>query len=80
MPQAARPADREQDGAGNNGHKVGFDALLEGAQGLQATIRELLAHSGRIIAGMKAHHRSMKSVRDAFASLRQLGQLQQLEV
>ena len=76
MPQAARPADREQVGAGDNGHKVSFDALLEGAQELQVTIRELLAKTGLLIAGMKAHHRSMKTVRDAFAGLR----LQQIEV
>jgi hypothetical protein len=82
MPQAAQPVEHAQAGdyKAENGHKVTFDALLVSAQELQTTIRELLAHSGRIIAGMKAHHRSMKSVRDAFASLRQLGQFQQLEV
>jgi hypothetical protein len=71
MPQAAT-VDHEQVGNGDNGHKVGFDALLESTQGLQTTIRELLAKTGRIITGLKMHHRSMKTVRDAFAGLRQI--------
>lgn len=73
MPQAAQPVDHAQ---GDNGHKVTFDALLENAQAMQATIRELLAQTSRIIAGMKAHHRHTKAMRDAFAGLRQLGQIE----
>jgi hypothetical protein len=74
MPQAASPVDHAQ--AGDNGHKNGFDALLESAQAMQTTLRDLLAHTGRIIAGMKAHHRSNKALRDTLAGLRQLGQIE----
>ena len=61
----------------NGQHKAGsFGVLLEEAQSLQNTLRDMLLRTNQLITGLKQYHRQTKTMRSTLASLRQLQQLE----
>jgi hypothetical protein len=60
----------------NGQHKANFSSLLEDAQSLQNTLRDMLLRTNRMIGGLKQYHRQTKTMRTTLASLRQLQQLE----
>ncbi len=61
----------------NGQHKAGsFGTLLEEAQSLQNTLRDMLLRTNQFITGLKQYHRQTKTMRATLASLRQLQQLE----
>jgi hypothetical protein len=67
---------QENASAGSNGagsdQSVGFDAVIEQAEAVKTSLRESLNHVGELIALLKKHKKTTKTVQTALASLRQL--------
>lgn len=60
----------------NGQHKASFGALLEDAQALQNSLRDMLLKANHLITGLKTYHRTTKAMRSTLASLRQLQHLE----
>jgi len=65
-------------GASNGQHheKMGFNGLLEEAQSIQNTLRDLLLRTNKLLGGLKAYRRHAKTMQSTLASLRQLQQVE----
>ena len=63
----------------NNGRaktdNPGVDVLIDQAEALRSSLRETVAKTAELIAGLKRHRKQSKIVRNTLASLRQLQNL-----